>query len=167
MTADEDILRTRVRSTGIAETHIQVKTFLLKVFDVGGQRSERKKWYVPSRICACTSLNDVPGSTASKECRSLCKLSRSARDVQLTRCGKQLCCRHQRGKPFDVSVESTFADACAQYDQMLWEDETVNRLEEATMLWESVITSRWFESSAFVLLLNKCASFQLAVKTFC
>lgn len=41
---DQDILRTRVRSTGITEERFRVKGHTLRVFDVGGQRSERKKW---------------------------------------------------------------------------------------------------------------------------
>lgn len=41
---DQDILRTRVRSTGITEEVFRVKQYTVRVFDVGGQRSERKKW---------------------------------------------------------------------------------------------------------------------------
>ena len=41
---DQDILRTRVKTTGIVETHFTYKNLNFKLFDVGGQRSERKKW---------------------------------------------------------------------------------------------------------------------------
>ncbi|GAA5821137.1 hypothetical protein JCM10212_006433 [Sporobolomyces blumeae] len=41
---DEDILRARVRSTGIVEETFQVGGTKMVVVDVGGQRSERKKW---------------------------------------------------------------------------------------------------------------------------
>ncbi|GAA6007824.1 hypothetical protein JCM11491_003978 [Sporobolomyces phaffii] len=41
---DQDILRTRVRSTGIVEEVFTVDGVKLLVVDVGGQRSERKKW---------------------------------------------------------------------------------------------------------------------------
>lgn len=63
----QDVLRTRVKTTGIVETHFTFKDlhfkwvfavilyniiisywliwiFLSRMFDVGGQRSERKKW---------------------------------------------------------------------------------------------------------------------------
>ena len=43
---DQDILRTRVRSTGIVEHAFDVRGQKLRVLDVGGQRSERKKWCV-------------------------------------------------------------------------------------------------------------------------
>ncbi|VDL74243.1 unnamed protein product [Nippostrongylus brasiliensis] len=40
----DDVLRTRVKTTGIVETHFTYKDLHFKMFDVGGQRSERKKW---------------------------------------------------------------------------------------------------------------------------
>ena len=39
-----DVLRTRVKTTGIVETNFQYKDLYFQLFDVGGQRSERKKW---------------------------------------------------------------------------------------------------------------------------
>jgi guanine nucleotide-binding protein subunit alpha len=41
---DQDILRARLRTTGITETVFDVGSLIYKMFDVGGQRSERKKW---------------------------------------------------------------------------------------------------------------------------
>ena len=41
---DQDILRSRVQTTGITETTFKVGELTYKLFDVGGQRSERKKW---------------------------------------------------------------------------------------------------------------------------
>lgn len=40
----QDILRTRVKSTGIVEYEFSFRTLQFRVVDVGGQRSERKKW---------------------------------------------------------------------------------------------------------------------------
>ncbi|XP_062259536.1 guanine nucleotide-binding protein G(i) subunit alpha-2 [Platichthys flesus] len=42
--SQQDVLRTRVKTTGIVETHFTFKELHFKMFDVGGQRSERKKW---------------------------------------------------------------------------------------------------------------------------
>ncbi|XP_063676318.1 guanine nucleotide-binding protein G(o) subunit alpha-like [Bolinopsis microptera] len=39
-----DVLRSRVRTTGIIETQIQVDDVSYRIYDVGGQRSERRKW---------------------------------------------------------------------------------------------------------------------------
>lgn len=40
----QDVLRSRVKTTGITETTFKVGDLTYKLFDVGGQRSERKKW---------------------------------------------------------------------------------------------------------------------------
>ena len=40
----QDVLRTRVKTTGIVETNFVYKNLNIKLVDVGGQRSERKKW---------------------------------------------------------------------------------------------------------------------------
>jgi len=41
---EADVLRARVRSTGIEELTCTFSDFKFKLIDVGGQRSERKKW---------------------------------------------------------------------------------------------------------------------------
>ncbi|KAJ3107204.1 Serine/threonine-protein kinase smu1 [Phlyctochytrium planicorne] len=41
---DQDILSARVITTSITETQIKVESMTFRIFDVGGQRSERKKW---------------------------------------------------------------------------------------------------------------------------
>ncbi|KAK3716035.1 hypothetical protein LTR37_006765 [Vermiconidia calcicola] len=41
---DQDILRARLRTTGISETIFETGSLTYRMFDVGGQRSERKKW---------------------------------------------------------------------------------------------------------------------------
>eukprot|EP00469_Lotharella_globosa_P006706 CAMPEP_0167786336 /NCGR_PEP_ID=MMETSP0111_2-20121227/8728_1 /TAXON_ID=91324 /ORGANISM="Lotharella globosa, Strain CCCM811" /LENGTH=366 /DNA_ID=CAMNT_0007677691 /DNA_START=49 /DNA_END=1150 /DNA_ORIENTATION=+ len=41
---EEDVLRSRARTTGIVTTEFVVQEHHFKMFDVGGQKSERKKW---------------------------------------------------------------------------------------------------------------------------
>ncbi|ORX66399.1 guanine nucleotide binding protein, alpha subunit [Basidiobolus meristosporus CBS 931.73] len=41
---DQDILRSRIKTTGIAETTFKEGNLTYRLLDVGGQRSERKKW---------------------------------------------------------------------------------------------------------------------------
>merc|ERR1712137_688390 len=41
---NQDVLRSRVKTTGITETRFKVGELTYRMFDVGGQRSERKKW---------------------------------------------------------------------------------------------------------------------------
>eukprot|EP01083_Nonionella_stella_P079283 217405_1 len=42
--SDRDILLVRKRTTGIIEEHLTIKETKFHIFDVGGQRNERKKW---------------------------------------------------------------------------------------------------------------------------
>lgn len=42
--SDQDILRSRVKSVGISETVLDISGRKLRLVDVGGQRSERRKW---------------------------------------------------------------------------------------------------------------------------
>ncbi|CAG8953296.1 hypothetical protein HYFRA_00003503 [Hymenoscyphus fraxineus] len=41
---NQDVLRARLRTTGITETVFDLGSLQYRMFDVGGQRSERKKW---------------------------------------------------------------------------------------------------------------------------
>ncbi|XP_035236903.1 guanine nucleotide-binding protein G(t) subunit alpha-2 [Anguilla rostrata] len=41
---EQDVLRSRVKTTGIIEEQFSCKELHFRMFDVGGQRSERKKW---------------------------------------------------------------------------------------------------------------------------
>jgi GTPase SAR1 family protein len=42
--SDEDVLYSRVKTTGIVEVQFSIDNELFRMVDVGGQRSERKKW---------------------------------------------------------------------------------------------------------------------------
>ncbi|GAA5804055.1 hypothetical protein HPULCUR_009541 [Helicostylum pulchrum] len=44
MPSDQDIIRCRAKTTGIVETIFHIGPLTYRMFDVGGQRSERKKW---------------------------------------------------------------------------------------------------------------------------
>lgn len=54
-----DALRIRVRTTGIVELEFVIDGNQFKMFDVGGQRNERKKWYSRAE---CVSLRFVQDS---------------------------------------------------------------------------------------------------------
>jgi len=41
---DQDMLHSRLRTTGITESLFEMKNLTFRMMDVGGQRSERKKW---------------------------------------------------------------------------------------------------------------------------
>jgi len=103
MPTNQDILRSRVKTTGILETNFKVQGLDYRVLDVGGQRSERRKW---------------------------------------------IHC-------FENVTALIFIVSLSEYDQVLYEDESVNRMAEALTLFEAVINSRWFVKSSIILFLNK------------
>jgi GTPase SAR1 family protein len=104
----DDILRIRVRTTGIAETSFEIPPNTFKVFDVGGQRNERRKW---------------------------------------VHC-------------FEDVTAVIFVASLSEYDQMLYEDETVPRMTEALNLFGEITNSRWFKNTAVLLFLNKSDLFR-------
>ncbi|CAO3683156.1 unnamed protein product [Rhizopus stolonifer] len=105
---DQDLLRSRVKTTGITETTFVIGNLTYRMFDVGGQRSERKKW---------------------------------------------IHC-------FENVTAIIFLVAISEYDQVLIEDETVNRMQEALTLFDSICNSRWFVKTSIILFLNKIDIFK-------
>ncbi|RZC37743.1 guanine nucleotide-binding protein G(s) subunit alpha-like [Asbolus verrucosus] len=70
---DQDILRCRVLTTGIYELNFQVNSVKFQIIDVGGQRDERRKWFLCFNdvtaiifVTACSSYNMVLREDASK-----------------------------------------------------------------------------------------------------
>lgn len=59
---DQDVLRARVRTTGIEEAEFEIDAFQFRMLDVGGQRSERRKWIhcfdCVTSVLFCTSLSE-------------------------------------------------------------------------------------------------------------
>merc|ERR1712137_432420 len=59
---EQDVLRARVRSTGIDEAEFELEDFSFRMLDVGGQRSERRKWIhcfdCVTSVLFCTSLSE-------------------------------------------------------------------------------------------------------------
>jgi len=59
---EDDVLRARTQTTGIVETTFQVNDMSFRMVDVGGQRSERKKWIHcfedVTAIIYCVALNE-------------------------------------------------------------------------------------------------------------
>lgn len=113
MPTDQDVLRSRVKTTGIAESTFLFGNLKYRIFDVGGQRSERKKW---------------------------------------------IHC-------FEDVTAIIFLVAISEYDQVLIEDETVNRMQEALTLFDSICNSRWFEKTSTILFLNKIDLFKQKLLT--
>ncbi|CAO3634218.1 unnamed protein product [Cunninghamella blakesleeana] len=105
---DQDILRSRVKTTGITETKFKYENRNYILVDVGGQRSERKKW---------------------------------------------IHC-------FENVTVVIYMVAISEYNQVLFEDASVNRLKESIDLFASICNTPWFAHTSFILLLNKTDLFK-------
>merc|ERR1712117_864977 len=100
---EQDILRCRVPTTGIIEYPFDLDGVVFRMVDVGGQRSERRKW---------------------------------------------IHC-------FENVTSIIFLVALSEYDQILFESENENRMEESKALFKTIITYPWFQQSSVILFLNK------------
>ncbi|XP_055921577.1 G protein alpha q subunit isoform X1 [Eupeodes corollae] len=100
---EQDILRVRVPTTGIIEYPFDLEEIRFRMVDVGGQRSERRKW---------------------------------------------IHC-------FENVTSIIFLVALSEYDQILFESENENRMEESKALFRTIITYPWFQNSSVILFLNK------------
>lgn len=129
--SDQDVLRSRVKTTGITETTFQIGELKYRMFDVGGQRSERKKWCVP--FSPRRRRRPPPPQDSSLTFPVL---------------ARRIHC-------FENVTAILFLVAISEYDQMLYEDEAINRMQEALVLFDSICNSRWFVRTSIILFLNK------------
>ncbi|KAF8957887.1 heterotrimeric G-protein alpha subunit, GPA3-like protein [Flammula alnicola] len=61
---------------------------------------------------------------------------------------------------FESVTSIIFCTALSEYDQVLLEEKTQNRMQESLILFESVINSRWFLQTSIILFLNKIDVFK-------
>ncbi|KAF7359989.1 Guanine nucleotide-binding protein subunit alpha [Mycena venus] len=132
--SDEDILRIRTMSTAIIETRFSMGDLSIHMFDVSGQRSERKKWIhcfeSVTSIIFCTALSEYDEPFLEQRGPVLMSL----------------------GVDNDILV-STFAASLRASGHC-------SRLRESLYLFESVINSRWFLRTSVILLMNKIMEFK-------
>ena len=99
----QDMLLARVRTSGIVTEKYVIDSKNFEMYDVGGQRNERKKW---------------------------------------------IHC-------FDDVTAVIFVAALSEFDQVLFEDSSTNRMVEAIELFDEICNNRHFASSNMILFMNK------------
>lgn len=103
LASDDDILFARVRTSGIVTERYMIDGTMFEMYDVGGQRNERKKW---------------------------------------------IHC-------FDNVTAIIFVAGLSEYDQVLFEDASTNRMIEAINLFKEICNNKFFANSSMLLFLNK------------
>jgi len=109
---EQDVLRSRIRTTGIIERRLTMDGHDFLVMDVGGQRNERKKWI----------------------------------------------------HSFGGVISILFVTALSEYDQVLYEDEDVNRMTESINLFDQTCNNKVFKGKTIIIFLNKRDIFQEKIK---
>jgi guanine nucleotide-binding protein subunit alpha len=66
---------------------------------------------------------------------------------------------------FEDVTTILFIVAISEYDQNLFEDESVNRMSEAFTLFDSICNSQWFTSTPMILFMNKSDLLREKLKT--
>jgi len=109
---DQDVLRARTKTTGVSSIEFTFKKVQFRMFDVGGQRSERKKW---------------------------------------------IHC-------FDNVTAILFVVSIAEYDQVLEEDQNVNRMYESMELFSNIANNQYFKTKSFIVFFNKKDLFEVKLR---
>jgi guanine nucleotide-binding protein subunit alpha len=67
---------------------------------------------------------------------------------------------------FEDVVAIIFFAALSEYNQTLYEDDTVNRMHESLKLFDDIINSKWFSDTPVILFLNKSDLFKDKIKKY-
>ncbi|KAJ3431454.1 guanine nucleotide-binding protein g(o) subunit alpha [Anaeramoeba flamelloides] len=67
---------------------------------------------------------------------------------------------------FEGVTAILFVSSLSEYNQLLYEDEDINRMEESLKLFYEQCNSRWFKEVPFILFLNKFDLFKEKIKKF-
>ncbi|KAJ6241714.1 guanine nucleotide-binding protein g(o) subunit alpha [Anaeramoeba flamelloides] len=108
----KDILICRIPTTGLKELNLKINGLVWKFVDVGGQRSERRKW--------AHHFDDV-----------------------------------------DILI---FVIALDCYSQKLFENNTINRMEESLSVFENIVNNDYFKKKDLVILFNKVDRFEKSLE---
>lgn len=64
---------------------------------------------------------------------------------------------------FENVTAILFVVAVSEYDQVLFEDERVNRMREAIVLYDTLCNSQWFANTPFIFFMNKIDIFKTKI----
>nr|CAH7748678.1 unnamed protein product [Callosobruchus chinensis]CAH7754070.1 unnamed protein product [Callosobruchus chinensis] len=95
------------------------------------------------------AIKDLWGDSGIQECYD------RRREYQMVDVGGQRSERRKWIHCFENVTSIIFLVALSEYDQILFESENENRMEESKALFKTIITYPWFQHSSVILFLNK------------
>ncbi|XP_072537859.1 guanine nucleotide-binding protein G(i) subunit alpha isoform X1 [Salminus brasiliensis] len=153
MPTQQDVLRTRVKTTGIVETHFTFKELYFKLVNTSQVLPEPSCLLIhlvtlvhcslvviQVYVCLCVCVNrmfDVGGQRSERK--------------------KWIHC-------FEGVTAIIFCVALSDYDLVLAEDEEMNRMHESMKLFDSICNNKWFTDTSIILFLNKKDLFEEKIK---
>eukprot|EP00258_Populus_trichocarpa_P029574 XP_024445593.1 guanine nucleotide-binding protein alpha-1 subunit isoform X3 [Populus trichocarpa] len=159
----DDVLYARVRTTGVVEIQFspvgenKKSGEVYRLFDVGGQRNERRKWIHlfegVTAVIFCAAISD---SHCSIHCMPHFQ-------KQTNFAGIIWPISSTRTSQNGFSFLFEYGKSCYGYDQTLFEDENKNRMIGTKELFEWVLKQPCFEKTSFMLFLNKFDIFEKKV----
>lgn len=151
MPTEQDILRTRVKTTGIVEVHFSFKNLNFKLFDVGGQRSERKKWI--------HCFEDV---TAIIFCVAMSEYDQVLHEDETT--VRVVCNRLSLFREWPDLLIVFLYPSLFLSPPPSNTNQNQNRMQESLKLFDSICNNKWFTDTSIILFLNKKDLFEEKIK---
>lgn len=129
--SDQDILRVRIPTTGVQESFFQLQSVTFRIVDVGGQRSERRKW-----------IHCFDSVTSIIFLASLCEYDQLIDDTLTYNYISSTSSSTSSNMSCNSSIKSS---------QMA----KIPRMEVSLALFSTIVSYQGFERTSFILFLNK------------
>jgi guanine nucleotide-binding protein G(i) subunit alpha len=140
---------TKTLCTGAKETQFSLDGYTFRIVDVGGQRSERRKW--------ASCFEDVTAVVSKK----YCQVHRTFIQHPLI---SFIQFNHSSSLYIYLDPSNIFCVSLSEYDMPLAEDPTQNRMHESLLLFKNTCNSNWFKDTPIIIFLNKRDIFQEKIR---
>ncbi|EPY77974.1 guanine nucleotide-binding protein G(q) subunit alpha [Camelus ferus] len=156
----QDVLRVRVPTTGIIEYPFDLQSVIFRMVDVGGQRSERRKWIHcfenVTSIMFLVALSEYDQVLVESDNEvSVFHAGNFLQTFEIPRYFPEVRWTQALSQPTVIPSVSPTLNTCLLSDGHQHGTGQQNRMEESKALFRTIITYPWFQNSSVILFLNK------------